>query len=131
MLLIAVHSNMCGIFQQQFSKYKVTMTTLCDEIEAGIATSFNCFIQCDFQGNQADFHDINNYSKGSEGNSFQYICLIQKLYCSEHLQASYQAEIRHKGFACSGPFLTYSSCLIKNLQLDIYILLSFTIAVTI
>ena len=25
------------------------MTTLCDEIEAGIATSFNCFIQCDFQ----------------------------------------------------------------------------------
>ena len=37
----------------------------------------------------------------------------------------------HKGFACSGPFLTYSSCLIKNLQLDIYILLSFTIAVTI
>ena len=28
---------------------------------------------------------------------------------------------RHKGSACSGPFLTYSSCLIKNLQLDIYI----------
>ena len=37
---------------------------------------------------------------------------------------------RHKGFACSGLFLAYSSCLIKNLQLDIYILLSFTIAVT-
>ena len=88
MLLIAVHSNMYGIFQQQFSKCKVTMTTLCDEIEAGIATSFNCFIQCDFQGNQADFHDINNYSKGSEGNSFKYICLSQKLFCSEHLQAS-------------------------------------------
>ena len=32
---------MCGIFQQQFSKYKVTMMTLCDEIEPGIATSFN------------------------------------------------------------------------------------------
>ena len=94
MLLISNHSNMCGIFQQQFLKYKVTMTTLCDKIEAGIATSFNCFIQCDFHGNQADFHDINNYSKGSEGNSFQYICLIQKLYCSEHLQASYQAEIK-------------------------------------
>ena len=47
------------------------MTTLCDEIEAGIATSFNCFIQCEFQGNQADFHDINNYSKGSEGNCQQ------------------------------------------------------------
>ena len=70
------------------------MTTLCDEIEAGIATSFKCFIQFDFHGNQADFHDINNYSKGSEGNSFQYFCLIQKLYCSEHLQASYQAEIK-------------------------------------
>ena len=46
-------------------KYKVTMTTLCGEIEARIATSFNRFIQCDFQGNQADFHDINNYSKGN------------------------------------------------------------------
>ena len=34
---------MCGIFQQQFSKYKVAMTTLCDEIKAGIATSFNWF----------------------------------------------------------------------------------------
>ena len=79
---------MCGIFQQQFSKYKVTMRTLCDEIEARIVTS------CDFQGNQADFHDINYYSKGSEGNSFQYICLIQKRYCSEHLQASYQAKIK-------------------------------------
>ena len=43
MLLMTVHSNICGIFQQQFSKYKVTMTTLCDEIEAGIATSFNLF----------------------------------------------------------------------------------------
>ena len=73
MLLIAVHSNMCGIFQQQFSKYKVTMTTLCDEIEAGIATSFNCFIQCDFQRNQANFHDINNYSKGSEGKFSIYL----------------------------------------------------------
>ena len=68
------------------------MTTLCDKIEAGIATWSNCFIQCDFHENQADFHDINIFSKGSEGNSFQYICLIQKLYCSEHLQASYQAE---------------------------------------
>ena len=38
---------------------------------------------------------------------------------------------RHKGFACSGLFLTYSSCLIKNLQLDIYIFLILTIAVTI
>ena len=37
------------------------MTTLCDEIEAGIGTSFNCFIQCDFHRNEADFHDINNY----------------------------------------------------------------------
>ena len=37
------------------------MTTLCDEIEAGIATSFNCFIQCNFHRNEADFHDINNY----------------------------------------------------------------------
>ena len=55
MLLITDHSNMCGIFQQQFLKYKVTMTTLRDEIEAGIATSFNCFIQCDFDGNQAIF----------------------------------------------------------------------------
>ena len=70
------------------------MMTLCDEIEAVIATSFTCFIQCDFHGNQADFHDINNYSKCSEGNSFQYICLIRKLYRSEHLQASYQAEIK-------------------------------------
>ena len=70
------------------------MTTLCDEIEAGIATSFNCFIEFDFHQNQADFHDINDYSKGSKGNSFQYIFLIQKLCCSEHLQASYQAEIK-------------------------------------
>ena len=38
---------------------------------------------------------------------------------------------RHKRFACSGLFLAYSSCFIKNLQLDIFILLSFTIAVTI
>ena len=38
---------------------------------------------------------------------------------------------RHKGSACSGPFLTYSSCLIKNLQLDIYIILTFTISVAI
>ena len=37
------------------------MTTLCDEIEAGIATSFNCFIQYVFHTNEADFHDINNY----------------------------------------------------------------------
>ena len=37
------------------------MTTLCDEIEAGIATSFNRFLQCDFHRNEADFHDINNY----------------------------------------------------------------------
>ena len=66
------------------------MTTLCDEIEAGIATLFNCFIQCDFH----HFHNSNTYSKGSEGNSFQYICLIQTLYCSEQLQASYQAEIK-------------------------------------
>ena len=77
MLLIPVHSDMCGKLQQQLSKYKVTMTTLCDRLEAGIATSFNCFIQCDFHGNQADFQDSNNNSKGSEGNSFQYIYLIQ------------------------------------------------------
>ena len=32
------------------------MTTLSDEIEAGMASSFNCFIQCDFHGNEADFH---------------------------------------------------------------------------
>ena len=62
------------------------MTTLCEEIEAGLATSFNYFNQCDFHGNQADFYNINNYSKGSESNSFQYIWLIQKLYCSEHLK---------------------------------------------
>ena len=30
------------------------MTTLCDEIEAGIATSFNCFRQCHFHRNEAD-----------------------------------------------------------------------------
>ena len=70
------------------------MTTLCDEIEAGVATSFYCFIQCDFHRNEADFHDIFNYWKGSKGNCFQYICLIQKLYCSEHLQATYQAELK-------------------------------------
>ena len=70
------------------------MTTSCDVIEPVIATSFNCFIQCNFRGNQADFNDINNYSKGSEGNSFQYIYLIQKLCCSKHLQALYQVEIK-------------------------------------
>ena len=32
---------------------------------------------------------------------------------------------RHKGFACSDPSLTYSSCLITNLQLDIYIFVEF------
>ena len=37
------------------------MKTLCDEIEAEIATLFNCFIQCDFHGKQAYFHAINNY----------------------------------------------------------------------
>ena len=31
------------------------MKTLCDEIEAGIATSFNCFIQCDFMGTRPIF----------------------------------------------------------------------------
>ena len=57
------------------------MTTLFDEIEAEIATLFNCFIQCDFHHS----HDSNNYSMGFEGNSFQYIYLIRKLYCSEQL----------------------------------------------
>ena len=42
-------------------------------IEAGMATSFNYSIKCDFHRNQADFHDINDYSKGSDDNSFQYI----------------------------------------------------------
>ena len=28
------------------------------------------FMQRDFCWNQADFHDINDYSKGSDGNSF-------------------------------------------------------------
>ena len=71
------------------------MMTCYDEREAGIATLFNCSIQCDFHRKQADFHDIINYSKGSEGKSFQYICLIQKFFCSEHLEASscsYQAK---------------------------------------
>ena len=49
-------------------------------------------MQRDFYWNQADFHDINDYSKGSDGKSFQYIYLIKKIYCSEHIEASYQAE---------------------------------------
>ena len=41
MLLKTVYSHMCGMFYQHFLNYKVTMTTYCDEIEAGMATSFN------------------------------------------------------------------------------------------
>ena len=43
---------------------------------AGIATSSNYFMQCDIYRNQADFHNINDYSKSSESNSFHYIYLI-------------------------------------------------------
>ena len=44
-----------------------------DEIELGMTTSFNYSIHDDFHGNRADFHDMNDNSKSSEGKSFQYI----------------------------------------------------------
>ena len=68
------------------------MKTFYDEIVAGIVTLFKYFMQRDIYEKQTDFQYIYDYSKCCQGNSFYKIYLIQKIFCSEQLEALSQAE---------------------------------------
>ena len=89
MILITIYSNICDIFQQQFLNCRVTMATFYDDIVVGIVSLFNSSMNCDIQENVALFHNINDFSKWSHRNSFQFICLIKKVYCSKQIKASF------------------------------------------
>ena len=68
------------------------MTTFYDEIVAGIVTLFEDCMHSDIYEKRTDFQYIYDFSKCCQGNSFYKIYLIQKIYCSEQLEASSQAE---------------------------------------
>ena len=68
------------------------MTTFYDEIVAGIVTLFKYFMHSDIYEKRTDFQYIYDFSKCCQGNSFYKIYLIQKIYCSEQLEASPQAK---------------------------------------
>ena len=68
------------------------MTTFYDEIVAGIVTLFKFCMHRDIYEKQTDFQYIYDFSKCCQGNSFYKIYLIQKIYCSEQLEASSHAE---------------------------------------
>ena len=68
------------------------MTTFYDEIVAGIVTLLKYCMHSDIYEKQTNFQYIYDFSKCCQGNSFHKIYLIQKIYSSEQLEASSQAE---------------------------------------
>ena len=68
------------------------MTTFYDEIVAGIVTLFKYCMHSNICEKRTDFQYIYDFSKCCQGNSFYKIYLIQKIYCSEQLEASPQAK---------------------------------------